>query len=300
MEFRVLKIAVCDDLEECRENVVQMLQRIDSRHNVKEFTSGKELLSSKTKFDIIYLDIEMPELDGMEVAERIRLTDEDVILIFLTHYCKRPYTTECYRFGVHRFLEKPKDAEDEENLSKFSEALVSAERKISEIKVIKINGVRIDTTDDTARKNNEWWRERELREFGERETIVIKQKDIIFVTSNYQTLTDRATGVYFHTKNDGIFYSNIAIQDRKKGKTLKNDCVSLILGDIEFCIPHKAYLFVLEHLKSIVIGSPVGKVTMHHTSVTVELSRKCALVLKKAWVEYLIKYSGTRWGDKFD
>lgn len=55
---------------------------------ISSYGSGSQLLLSfqKGKFDIIFLDVSMPELDGFETAERIRRMDENVSIVFCTSY----------------------------------------------------------------------------------------------------------------------------------------------------------------------------------------------------------------------
>ena len=50
------------------------------------FTDGKQIVFDyEPVYDIILMDIEMPGLDGMSAAEKIRETDRDVIIIFITN-----------------------------------------------------------------------------------------------------------------------------------------------------------------------------------------------------------------------
>ena len=71
----MLKIAVCDDEQDYKKYVVRNIEKIfNERHiyiDIVEFSGGGELLekiNSKTYFDIIFLDIQMPDKPGMEVA----------------------------------------------------------------------------------------------------------------------------------------------------------------------------------------------------------------------------------------
>ena len=78
-----MNIAICDD-----EPVFlkQLHNRIRSMKipdcEVHEFTSGRDLLSFYVKgmYEVIILDVEMPELNGLETAERIRQIDKSVVL----------------------------------------------------------------------------------------------------------------------------------------------------------------------------------------------------------------------------
>lgn len=55
---------------------------------ITSYGSGSQLLLNyqKRKFDVIFLDVSMPEMDGFETAEEIRKSDPDVSIVFCTSY----------------------------------------------------------------------------------------------------------------------------------------------------------------------------------------------------------------------
>lgn len=71
-----------------------------------EFTSGEEFLKefSPMKFDVIILDIEMNELSGLKVAEKIRRTDNSVIIAFMTSH--QEFAAKGYEVKAFRYLLK--------------------------------------------------------------------------------------------------------------------------------------------------------------------------------------------------
>ena len=72
----MIKIAVCDDEKQVRLRLLTIIQQYFNENNrevwVAGFKKGEELLNAKTRFDIIFLDIEMPELNGIETAKILR------------------------------------------------------------------------------------------------------------------------------------------------------------------------------------------------------------------------------------
>lgn len=76
-----MNIAICDDetvfIRQLHRKISEM--KIPDCH-VYEFTSGRDLLNNTVegKFEIIILDVEMPEMNGLSVAEIIRRTDKNV------------------------------------------------------------------------------------------------------------------------------------------------------------------------------------------------------------------------------
>lgn len=108
----MIKIAICDD-EKC---FVDQLKNILITYNnyseesidIKEFYDGVMLLDKyDCKFDIIFLDIKMPYMDGVKVAEKIRERDKDVTIIFLTSLLGR--AVDGYKVKAENFLIKPVD-----------------------------------------------------------------------------------------------------------------------------------------------------------------------------------------------
>lgn len=70
------------------------------------FSNPVEFLSNyPDKVDIIFLDIEMPQMNGIEVARKIREKDENVIIIFVTNMTQ--YAIEGYSVNAYDYVLKP-------------------------------------------------------------------------------------------------------------------------------------------------------------------------------------------------
>ena len=87
-----MKIAICDDDEKCNEQLHKMLEDYLKRReidkcDIKEYTSGLCLAEEYTSdlYDFIFLDVEMPKLDGFDTAQKIREVDLDVDIVFITY-----------------------------------------------------------------------------------------------------------------------------------------------------------------------------------------------------------------------
>lgn len=104
----MLNIAVLEDDAEDFGNLQSMLERYREEKEIgieiRWFTSGVQLLDFGTsKFDLLFLDIEVPNLNGMETAKRIRKTDGEVCIIFTTrlaHYALKGYDVDALDFLV--------------------------------------------------------------------------------------------------------------------------------------------------------------------------------------------------------
>ena len=74
---------------------------------ISEFASGKDFLDSNTDFDIVFLDIELGDLNGIQIAEELR-GKKDSIIIIITSYIE--YLDDAMDLNVIRFLYKPIEA----------------------------------------------------------------------------------------------------------------------------------------------------------------------------------------------
>lgn len=107
----MLSIAVCDDnIFDCcniAANIKNILEEIKTPFIIRQFNSGKKLLQALEDFDIIFLDIIMNDVDGMETAQLLRNKAFDKILIFISS--SRNYVFEAYDVEAFQYLLKPVD-----------------------------------------------------------------------------------------------------------------------------------------------------------------------------------------------
>lgn len=116
----MISIAVCDDeLLECFSISAKIRTCMDEMGipcNIEQFQSGKALLESLGRFDLIFLDILMEGMDGMETARRCRELAYEKILVFLSS--SRKYVFEAYDVEAFHYLVKPVDQEKLKNILK--------------------------------------------------------------------------------------------------------------------------------------------------------------------------------------
>ena len=109
----MLTIAVCDDEEQVLDELSEMIETIGRRHKipveVELFSEGKSLFQymkvNQTKFDLIFLDIEMDDLNGIDTAKEIRKWNDSVYIIYVTNY--KSYAYEAYETYPYQFVLKP-------------------------------------------------------------------------------------------------------------------------------------------------------------------------------------------------
>lgn len=108
MDYR---IAICDDRQEDREYVRQLTarwaQQRGNQMEMTEFCSAEQFLFScpQPDFDLLLLDIEMGEMDGVSLAKQVRRTNELMQIVFITGYSD--YITEGYEVAALHYLMNP-------------------------------------------------------------------------------------------------------------------------------------------------------------------------------------------------
>ena len=108
----MLRIAVCDDMPEFSQLLRELILKWDSRPEnltVEVFSDADSLIASHgaRPFDIIFLDVVMPLLGGIEAAAEIRQQDTSVRIVFLT--ASAEYAIDSYRVKASNYLLKPPD-----------------------------------------------------------------------------------------------------------------------------------------------------------------------------------------------
>lgn len=105
----MISIAVCDDeLLDCvtiSAQIRTIMEELGAAFCIEQFQSGGELLKSLGRFDIIFLDILMEGMDGMETARRCRSLAFDKVLVFFSS--SRDYVFDAYDVEAFQYLVKP-------------------------------------------------------------------------------------------------------------------------------------------------------------------------------------------------
>ncbi|NMM65016.1 response regulator transcription factor [Clostridium sp. P21] len=137
----MFKIAICDD---------EILQRLDTTNKLKnvlkhfnfdyeieEFNSGENLLYSKSYFDIIFLDIKMNKLSGIDTAKKLRENNNNSKIIFITSF--KEYVFEAFDVSAFHYLIKPVC---EENILKIIDRILKSfkEEKNSDLYIVITKG----------------------------------------------------------------------------------------------------------------------------------------------------------------
>lgn len=120
-----MDIAVVEDEKVIREHIISLIQKQVPNCHVESFATGEELLSTGRRFDIVFLDIQMEGINGIETARCLREKQEETILIFVTGI--REYVFEALDLYAFHYLLKP--VEEQKFLEVFQKAAREAEKK---------------------------------------------------------------------------------------------------------------------------------------------------------------------------
>ena len=102
-----MNIAVVDDEKEVRYYLKKQIMEQKADHSIYLYAAGEEFLSSEENFDIVFLDIQMKGIDGIETARVLRKQHKDMILIFITG--RKEYVFQAFDVEAFHYLVKPFD-----------------------------------------------------------------------------------------------------------------------------------------------------------------------------------------------
>lgn len=107
----MVRVGICDDEMMLLEKLNQFVQMCYARNQifarVDTFKNGQQLLyeiEDGGRFDLVLLDIEMPQMDGMELAERVKKMLPNVLVIFVTSHME--YVLDAYELSIFRYIPK--------------------------------------------------------------------------------------------------------------------------------------------------------------------------------------------------
>lgn len=111
--MKTIEIAVCDDEQIHIDRLVRYIEvyseECEMDINITAYNSGRVLLEDIEKdilkYDIVFLDVEMPDIDGVDTARKIRKIRQDVIICFVTSFDK--YAIQAYGVEALAYVVKP-------------------------------------------------------------------------------------------------------------------------------------------------------------------------------------------------
>ena len=127
----MIRIAICDDEKHMSDHIRSMVLNFFRKKNreisLRMFSGGEELLSYNGQIDILFLDIQMKDMDGMETARKLRADKFRGFLVFIT--VLKEMVFQSFEVQAYDYLVKPVD---EKQFGKTMERLYASMQNASE------------------------------------------------------------------------------------------------------------------------------------------------------------------------
>ncbi len=105
----MVRIAIVDDeqfaIENLMSNLIEIEADLGEKLQIFSYSNSSEFLRNRIRFNIVFLDIEMPGINGIEIAKEIRKNDSNVQIVYVTNY--RQYWRNAYQVHAFQYIEKP-------------------------------------------------------------------------------------------------------------------------------------------------------------------------------------------------
>lgn len=196
----MIKIIVCDDERETSEKIRKLVYDISRKlkRNVEVYMyfTGKEVLDlicrKKAQFDLLLLDIDMPDISGLDVAKAVRDSGSEITLIFISSH--EQYVFKSIEYRPFRYIRKNHISDELPHALKDAYTLLDSYNKKS---------ITIKVSD---------------------EQIHLKHSDIMYCEIQNRKLN-------IHTNNGNVFALRSTIKDFSK-KLEDNDFIQIHSGCI--------------------------------------------------------------------
>ncbi len=255
-----VRVLIVDDDERERIVLRYVLEQIKDVDILGEAVHGLEalLLCQEKKLDLVFLDISMPEMGGMETAYKLKQLKEPPLFAFITQ--KRDMAVEAFELGALDYIVKPIDQARIERTIERTKGWIAHNDVIEEMVKHKLKE-RIDFMLESYKSLELYSNRLPVREKGK--ISLLKQDDIVFCES-------QGKKVYICT-NDGGFMTTFTLNELE-GR----------LNTLTFFRAHQAFIVNLNYIKEIVSFTE-GSYVLHltHTNKNIILSRSRAKLLKE-------------------
>lgn len=217
--------AICDDdfnhLDVLKYEIIKVSKEYNLKIEIYKYDLGiqliDELLIDPNKYDIIFLDIEMPEMDGMKVGRRIREINKNVIIIFVTGF--KAFALNAFEIRASDYLIKPVkyikleatiiDAIDKVNLYKIKGQDSNTLTLSFDKKIYRINANEIIFIEKESNKSR-----------------IVCEDNIYEIYESLKKLNQRLDKKAFIQPHQGFIIHS------KKIKNYENQKIEMISGDI--------------------------------------------------------------------
>ncbi len=100
-----MKLAICDDEKRIRDNIAESVREVSEKMEIELYSDAKDILSPSFDSDILFLDIQMPGIDGMNAARMLRSSGKKTVIVFVTALEDRVF--HAFDVGAFNYIVKP-------------------------------------------------------------------------------------------------------------------------------------------------------------------------------------------------
>lgn len=206
-----MKLAICDDEKRIRDIIAESVKEVSEKIEIEFYADAKGILSASFDCDILFLDIQMPGIDGMGAARMLRSSGKKTVIVFVTALEDQVFNA--FDVGAFNYIVKPFTK------AKIIEVLNKAVKQAEDQRLV-----------ETAIS--------EQKEAGR--TITVKSGGtntrVILSEVQYAEIYDRRIILHMESSNDIEYYGRISDLENIAGK--------------DFFRVHRAYLVNLGAVKS--------------------------------------------------
>ena len=206
-----MKLAICDDEKRIRDIIAESVKEVSEKIEIEFYADAKGILSASFDCDILFLDIQMPGIDGMGAARMLRSYGKKTVIVFVTALEDQVFNA--FDVGAFNYIVKPFTK------AKIIEVLNKAVKQAEDQRLVE---AAISEQEEAGR------------------TITVKSGGtntrVILSEVQYAEIYDRRIILHMESSNDIEYYGRISDLENIAGK--------------DFFRVHRAYLVNLGAVKS--------------------------------------------------
>ena len=206
-----MKLAICDDEKRIRDIIAESVKEVSEKIEIEFYADAKGILSASFDCDILFLDIQMPGIDGMGAARMLRSYGKKTVIVFVTALEDQVFNA--FDVGAFNYIVKPFTK------AKIIEVLNKAVKQAEDQRLVE---AAISEQEEAGR------------------TITVKSGGtntrVILSEVQYAEIYDRRIILHMESSDDIEYYGRISDLENIAGK--------------DFFRVHRAYLVNLGAVKS--------------------------------------------------
>lgn len=100
-----MKLAICDDEKRIRDIIAESVKEVSEKIEIEFYADAKGIISASFDSDILFLDIQMPGIDGMGAAKMLRSSGKKTVIVFVTALEDQVFNA--FDVGAFNYIVKP-------------------------------------------------------------------------------------------------------------------------------------------------------------------------------------------------